>query len=476
MRKIEKAVLIATSLLAVFACVAAGGTDIRNHDGTCKGGDDREASTVPTARAWAVSWTHPNGDFWLFGGTGFDMSGNQGLLNDLWKWDGDVWTRVSGSDQANHAGVYGTKGERDPANIPGSRGQSSMWIDASGNLWLFGGKGYDAYGNVGGLCDLWKWDGRCWTWVHGSNAIDQEAIYGSIGRPYSANIPCPRNGAVSWTDKSGNLCLFGGTVYKLDGSAIWLNDQWEWDGTNWTWVRGSNLVNQPGFYGTMGMPHPKNIPGARCFAVSWTDSDGNFWLFGGEGCGEEPNGVGFLNDIWKWDGDNWTWVSGSSCSWEMGWPGSKGVPDPENTLASRGGAVGWTDDSGNLWLFGGMGVYVALGDQIRGGFLNDLWRWDGESWTWINGVADFLHEDMAALDGVYGTIGIPDAANVPCCRGNAVSWVDASGNLWLFGGQTSGTGRSRQGFLDDFWRWDGAEWTWISGSDTARGENAQRLQ
>jgi N-acetylneuraminic acid mutarotase len=34
----------------------------------------------------------------------------------------------------------------------------SSWIDASGNLWLFGGNGYDSTGNFGYLNDLWQYD------------------------------------------------------------------------------------------------------------------------------------------------------------------------------------------------------------------------------------------------------------------------------------------------------------------------------
>jgi len=474
MKNTKKTILIAISLFAVLACVSAGGADTNNPNRDRTPEQTPEPLTAPSARAWATSWTHPNGDFWLFGGNGFDMHGNQGDLNDLWKWDGLSWSLVSGGDQVDEAGIYGTKGEPDPSNIPGSRSYSASWTDSTGNLWLFGGSGYDAFGNVGELSDLWKWDGRNWIWMKGSDAINQEAVYRTRGHPDSANVPCPRHGGVSWTDESDNLWLFGGTADKANGRAIWFNDLWRWDGTNWTWMSGSKEVNSNGNYGTIGVPDPDNVPGARCFATSWTDSDGNFFLFGGEGVAEEPNTRSLLNDIWKWDGANWTWVGGTKY-YDMGRPGSKGVPDPENFLASRGGAAGWIDDSGNVWLFGGMGVYVRYKDEIWGGFLNDLWKWDGESWTWINGFADFLHEDfdLLDLDGVYGTVGIPDAANVPCSRGNAVSWVDTSGNFWLFGGQTSSFGG---GLLDDFWRWDGANWTWISGSNTTRGENAKVLE
>jgi hypothetical protein len=54
-------------------------------------------------------------------------------------------------------GVYGTFGMSAAGNDPGGRDGTSFWMDSSGNLWLFGGYGYDANGAVGLLNDLWKY-------------------------------------------------------------------------------------------------------------------------------------------------------------------------------------------------------------------------------------------------------------------------------------------------------------------------------
>lgn len=63
------------------------------------------------------------------------------------------------------------------------------------------------------------------------------------------------------------------------------NDLWRYDPLldEWTWVRGSHLVNQLGVYGTRGEPSTFNSPGARQQAISWMGSDGTLWLFGGVG-------------------------------------------------------------------------------------------------------------------------------------------------------------------------------------------------
>jgi hypothetical protein len=36
--------------------------------------------------------------------------------------------------------------------------------------------------------------------------------------------------------------------------------------------------------------------------------------------------------------------------------------------------------------------------------------------------------------GVYGTKGVAASSNVPSARTSAISWIDSSNNLWLFGG------------------------------------------
>ena len=55
-----------------------------------------------------------------------------------------------------------------------------------------------------------------------------------------------------------------------------------------------------GAYGTEGVPAATNVPGGRYYAASWTDSSGNFWLFGGEGHDSTAAQQGALNDLWQY--------------------------------------------------------------------------------------------------------------------------------------------------------------------------------
>jgi hypothetical protein len=213
----------------------------------------------------------------------------------------------------------------------------------------------------------------------------------------------------------------------------------------WTWMSGSSTANAQGVYGTQGVAATSNVPGARDSSVTWTDSSGNLWLFGG-------NTAGAINDLWEFNptSKEWTWVSGSSTANALGVYGTMGVASNSNVPRSRYGAVGWTDRSGNLWLFGG------VGDTSTGNTgLNDLWEFSptSKAWTWMSGSS------TGNAPAVYGTQGIAAPSNTPGARAGAVGWVDSSGNLWLFGGDS----------YTDLWEFSPTSnmWTWVSGSNTS---------
>jgi hypothetical protein len=69
-------------------------------------------------------------------------------MNDLWKYNGRNWTWISGSSSGNEHGSYGDKGVPSPSNVPGGRESSTGWRDNDGNLWMFGGVGYDERSNT----------------------------------------------------------------------------------------------------------------------------------------------------------------------------------------------------------------------------------------------------------------------------------------------------------------------------------------
>lgn len=58
--------------------------------------------------------------------------------------------------------------------------------------------------------DLWKFDGRYWTWISGTSEVNQIGIYGTRGIANSLNAPGAREYATTWIDSRDNMWLFGG--------------------------------------------------------------------------------------------------------------------------------------------------------------------------------------------------------------------------------------------------------------------------
>ncbi|HTS70142.1 MAG TPA: choice-of-anchor tandem repeat GloVer-containing protein [Terriglobia bacterium] len=442
------------------------------------------AGNVPGGRFGASSWTDTNGNFWLFGGSGYDASGAFGHLNDLWEFNVSTrqWAWMGGSSTipgigGGQPGVYGTLGTPAAGNAPGGRSSATGWTDMHGNFWLFGGDGYDSTGTLGSLNDLWEFNVSTgeWAWMSGSNkvpgTVGLPGVYGTLGVPAAGNSPGSRTSASSWTDGTGNLWIFGGLGLDSNGIGGSLNELWEFNVSTreWAWMGGSSTIpyiegGQPGVYGTLGTPAPGNIPGGRDAAVSWTDNSGNLWLFGGYGFDSADN-LNDLNDLWMFSPstNEWAWMGGVSrvpggCGTPDGVCGMPGVygtlgtPAAGNSPGSRGAVVSWTDKSGHFWLLGGVGWDST--DNL--GWLNDLWEFNPATrqWAWMSGSNTLVLEsgNVYSISGVYGALGVPAAANVPGGRRWPNGWVDGNGYLWLFGGDGfDATGK--EGSLNDLWEY-----------------------
>ena len=104
------------------------------------------------------------------------------------------------------------------------------WTDANGNLWLFGGFGYDSIGYYQSLNDLWEFSptSKTWTWMSGSNRTNGTGTWGTLGVPSTANVPGSRDQGVTWVDNGGNLWFFGGYGSDSVGGGGYLNDLWRY--------------------------------------------------------------------------------------------------------------------------------------------------------------------------------------------------------------------------------------------------------
>ena len=161
-------------------------------------------------------------------------------------------------------------------------------------------------------------------------------------------------------------------------------------------------------------------PGGSNYSATWTDVSGNLWLLTGDGFTSSTpppsNQPGFFNELWVFTGTaNYTGSCGNV--WTLVRPPTPPGPTP----VGRWGAITWTDPgTGHLWLFEGQDGGLQ--------FLNDLWEYNigTNVWTYHGGGGD--------VPGVYGTLGTASASNWPGGRWGASSRLDASGNVWVFGG------------------------------------------
>ena len=292
------------------------------------------AGNYPGSLTFASQATDPNGNTWIFGGWGFNNQNQNSLPNKLWEYvqaTGE-WGWMAGPVVTNadfDPAVYGTQGVAAAGNTPSTRWDVFTWADANGNIWAFAGDGYDNSGDSGLFNQLWEFDtsSNQWSWMAGAQLLTcapgsenqncgNPGVYGTLRQPGSGNLPGGRSRGESWTDKVGGLWLFGGLGFDANGFYDPLNDLWEFNPNTlqWTWMGGPSAG--PGgtaVYGTLGVAAAANLPGRRDGATSWTDKDGNFWLYGGNGL-DAANLIGILDDLWEYQPSTSTVVASFALS------------------------------------------------------------------------------------------------------------------------------------------------------------------
>ena len=381
------------------------GADIFAHYGTK--GVPHPTNQPGSVFRQATGYSQKDKKLYFQGGSGKATDPTNGITSAMWVLDPATvtWTWTQGPSGVSNPIVRGTKGVADPANTPGSRMSNSRAMDPDGNLWLFGG--------FGGYSDLWKFNGTAWTWVAGPDTSTFIGDWGTKGVSAPTNNPSRREKHAINSDRDGNIWLFGG--YGIDSttaSLYRLRDLWKFDPTTneWTWMAGPSTGNAGGVYGTKGVSAPGNYPGGSEYARMVFDSQNNLWLFGGTGF-DSTSAVGSLDDLWKYDTttNEWTWMAGSGIA-----------NSTANTVEPKGRSMAsmTVDAADNIWLYTGAAAASP----------NDLWKWNGSTWTKI---ADLT-------SNVFGTMGVEDPANHPwAAYYDAVIWFDEKGSLYVYGGVNS---------------------------------------
>lgn len=362
----------------------------------------------PSARRSALTWQAQDGSLYVFGGIN-DSVANPVMYNDLWhlpvSQPENFWEYL-GADASGGGSDFGNNLSIYTGEnaYPGSRSSAVSWVDKNDRIWTFGGHGYTGTTAVGMDSDMWYYN---------TSASSSKAIKVS--------------GTTGW-------------VYFPQGTT-------------------STSFNAPGVYGSIGQA---GNPGAREAAVSWVDANGDFWMFGGYGY-DSTGTEGFLNDVWKFHPDvdagtgTWIWVAGSN-------------------LANSEGSYSGTEypsgrSSGYPFVVGGNTIYM-YGGANNDGNLGDLWKLNYSltvestespvvSWTCMGCTSENVSESPS-----YGTRGMYNPSNTPGARSSGTSWVDAKGNLWLFGGANGSNDTTR---LNDVWKFNFSKnsWVWVGGSSSA---------
>eukprot|EP01119_Soliformovum_irregulare_P010920 TRINITY_DN2691_c0_g1_i1.p1 TRINITY_DN2691_c0_g1~~TRINITY_DN2691_c0_g1_i1.p1 ORF type:complete len:511 (-),score=84.36 TRINITY_DN2691_c0_g1_i1:1440-2972(-) len=335
-----------------------------------------------------------------------DLEGSFMFANDdhqdLYLFEGSNWTIVK--SMASFNSVCGSVGSFDSNYHPSIRQESMGWASDSGDLFLFGG--YIPDGQKGYLNDLWKFRVETLEWGYLGGCQTSPSSEAACDGIYSSDanaLPAGRKRAASWIGSNGLFYLFGGS-----SNNGWYNDLWVLrpSTSSWTWLGGSNTINQPSNTGW---------PGSREGMALWTLPDGSAYFFGGYGT-KEDRSAGGLAEMWSHS--------------TMGW--KKIAMNPVKSPHVREGASTWVGShDGRLYLFGGIDRDLPADEA----YLSDFWGFNLETANWTLSLL---------LDG-------PDW---PSARSYAPAWVDEDGGLALASGDT-GT----QLAMSDAWRFGVTEST-----------------
>ncbi len=277
---------------------------------------------------WQPGFNHEDLDSQVKVATVFDDGGGQALfvggvfttagsatVNSIARWDGAGWTALEGPSAVGVDGVN----EGDYLHV-----EALAAFDDGGGPALYVGGTFLTAGGIS-VNNIAKWDGEQWSALAGSSGI---GIDGTVS-------------ALAVYDDGGGEALYAAGNFAVAGG-ISANNIAKWDGSQWSALGGASATGLNNGVGALVV------------------FDGS--LFAGGGF-TQADGVG-VNRIAKWDGASWSALSG---------PSGTGVGGGVVALAVY-------DDGKGAALFAGGAFPTAGGVTVNG-----VAKWDGASWSALSG-------------------------------------------------------------------------------------------
>jgi hypothetical protein len=276
--------------------------------------------------------------------------------------------------------------------------------------------------------DLWKYSvkGSSWARISEKTTANANAVWGQQKGGGAGINPGSRSGSAAWTDKNGNLWLFGGkNLDNSRGQQDLYNDLWMYSvkRESWTWVSGSDKPNGKGKFGKKGSQSPEVAPAARADALAWYDEKSDkLWIYGGNGIDSTGNDSGGLSDLWSYDigKSTWQWAGGSTALF------SDHLQSNQTYPGYRWAAATWKDQEGNFLLYGGQNKTSSNEIDIN----PTIWKFSPKTEKWSRVLA-------GAAPGIMS---------------EAETFTDASGNLLLFGGRKFNSKTYRANPTNEIWK------------------------
>lgn len=241
------------------------------------------SSTGPARHSTTLAYDENRQRMVMFGGWA-----GAGDLQDTWEWDGATWTQRTL-----------------PTDPPSRRGHKMVRDVARKSVFMFGG-------TREAMPENWSWDGLRWRTV------------ASTEHP-----PSFQNASMTYDTDRGVVVLFGGHHYPAMGSAVSLDETWEWNGTDWA-------KRAPTVTPSIRRGHVLAYDAARKRVL----------MFGGRG---GPGGA--LGDTWEYDGT--TWKEREPITFPKPTWGACAAFDPRRNLVVMFGGSNEGTNSAATWLWDG---------------------------------------------------------------------------------------------------------------------------